>query len=157
MMPPFCRTIYRGSLKLTDLQQLIQFGPAKKKKGGTVKPNSPHPLKGKGTETVHFNGTRIPLLMTLLSTQSHKADEVLSPTPDCSRRPCWHEPSHSPDLLPGCLDHRAQEDPSGCCQGCPAARSPLPSQAYTHKFLRSVAPRKAFLGMAWMVFSLRSL
>lgn len=35
--------------------------------------------------------------------------------------------------------------------------SPSPSQACTHKFLRSVAPRKAFLGMAWMVFSLRSL
>lgn len=42
-------------------------------------------------------------------------------------------------------------------RGGPAAPSPLPSQAYTHKFLRSVAPRKAFLGMAWMVFSLRSL
>lgn len=27
----------------------------------------------------------------------------------------------------------------------------------THKFLRSVAPRKAFLGMAWMKFSLKSL
>ena len=106
MMPPFCRTIYRGSVKLTDLQQLIQFRPAKKKKG-TVKPNSPHPPKGKGTETVHFSGTRIPPLMTLLLTGSPKADEMpsiwASSTPDCSRKPCWHEPSQSPDQLPGCL------------------------------------------------------
>lgn len=32
-----------------------------------------------------------------------------------------------------------------------------PSQAPTHRFLRSVAPRKAFLGTAWRAFSLRSL
>lgn len=30
MMSPFCKTIYRGSVKLTDLQQLIQYGPARK-------------------------------------------------------------------------------------------------------------------------------
>lgn len=122
MMPPFCRTTYRGSVKLTDLQELIQFGPAKKKE--TVKPSSPHPLKGKGTETVHFNGTRIPPL-TLLSTGSPKAAEMLSPTPACSRRPCWQEPSQSPDRLPGCLDHRAREDPSGCCRGWPCSPKPL--------------------------------
>lgn len=32
-----------------------------------------------------------------------------------------------------------------------------PSQVPTHRFLRSVAPRKAFLGTAWRAFSLRSL
>ena len=32
-----------------------------------------------------------------------------------------------------------------------------PSQATTLRFLRSVAPRKAFLGTAWRAFSLRSL
>lgn len=33
----------------------------------------------------------------------------------------------------------------------------MPNTARTHRFLRSVAPRNAFLGMAWMKFSLRSL
>lgn len=33
----------------------------------------------------------------------------------------------------------------------------MPNTARTHRFLRSVAPRNAFLGMAWMRFSLRSL
>lgn len=36
-------------------------------------------------------------------------------------------------------------------------RAPMPISTRTHRFLRSVAPRKAFLGMAWMKFSLRSL
>lgn len=35
--------------------------------------------------------------------------------------------------------------------------APVPNSTRTHRFLRSVAPRKAFLGMAWMKFSLRSL
>lgn len=64
-------------------------------------------------------------------------------------------PPQTRDQLLGCLGSglgEAQET----MQGGPVA-PPLSAQACTHRFLRSVAPRKAFLGIAWMAFSLRSL
>lgn len=55
---------------------------------------------------------------------------------------------------------RAISAPDHFCCLLPQDLTPnslMPKTARTHRFLRSVAPRNAFLGMAWMKFSLRSL
>lgn len=53
---------------------------------------------------------------------------------------CWNSPGRKQSVLPDLTPN-----------------SLMPNSARTHRFLRSVAPRNAFLGMAWMKFSLRSL
>lgn len=118
------------------------------------------PTGGEEQEAVHLNGTRtLPKHPTIHHTPFSLILKgcLFPPTPDFFRRPYWHEPSQNSDQLLDCPDHRAQGDPQGCCQVALHPPSPSSSQGSTHKFLRSVAPRKAFLGMAWMVFSLRSL
>lgn len=64
------------------------------------------------------------------------------------RENCWDSPGREQSVLP-----------IFCCL-LPLDLTPnslMPNTARTHRFLRSVAPRNAFLGMAWMRFSLRSL
>lgn len=156
MMSPFCKTIYRGSVKLTDLQQLIQYGPARKHSD----PALPTHWKVRAQrlsiamEQGHHPST--PQFMTLPSTWPPKDACFLQPqtVPEDHAGTSQLVPRPAP-RLPGPQGlGRPIRMLTGVARQSP---SPSPSQAHTHKFLRSVAPRKAFLGMAWMAFSLRSL
>lgn len=73
---------------------------------------------------------------------------------------CLQEKGEKKGKLLGQLRQRAISAPDHFCCLLPLDLTPnslMPNTARTHRFLRSVAPRNAFLGMAWMKFSLRSL
>ena len=145
-------------MKLTDLRQLIQEVSER------FKPHSPNPLKGEGA--------RLSIQMDKNNTLgAHTSRHSLQPGPQrlpvsfdsrlfqkTMLAPATSEPSSSLSAWnPG--PGKTHKDTTRGVPAAPRPAAPGPSlsQACTHKFLRSVAPRKAFLGRAWMAFSLRSL